>query len=179
MQYGGDWDGSNVHMDHIDFLRKTRRLPGKDQVRVRLALEKEITPAPEEVERVIFRSHFLRGLGLPASAFFRSFLDFYQLQPHHLTPNTVVLLSAFVTLCEGFLGILPTLELWGEFFQSKLGTPMQGVPAQSGAFIAMRRSAADNPFPVITLIQSVKRWQKSYFYVKNVAPQGDYVNLPA
>ena len=38
---------------------------------------------------------------------------------------------------------------------------------------------ADNPFPVITLIQSVKRWQKSYFYVKNVAPQGDYVNLPA
>ena len=25
----------------------------------------------------------------------------------------------------------------------------------------------------------MKRWQKSYFYVKNVAPQGDYVNLPA
>ena len=47
----------------------------------------------------------------------------------------MVLLSAFVTLCEGFLGILPTLELWGEFFQSKLGTRMQGVPAQSGAFI--------------------------------------------
>ena len=43
----------------------------------------------------------------------------------------------------------------------------------------MRRVAADNPFPIITLIQSVKRWQKSYFYVKNVTPQGDYVNLPA
>ena len=179
MQYGGDWDGSNVHMDHIEFLRKTRRLPGKDQVRVRLAPEKEITPAPEEGERVVFRSHFLRGIGLPASAFFRSFLDFYQLQPHHLTPNTVVLLSAFVTLCEGYLGVLPTLELWGEFFQSKLGTRMQGVPAQSGAFIAMRRPATRNPFPVITLIQSVKRWQKSYFYMKNVTPQGDYVNLPA
>ena len=79
MQYGGDWDGSLVHMDHIEFLRKTRRLPGKDQVRVRLAPEKEITPAPEEGEWVIFWSHFLRGLGLPASAFFRSFLEFYQL----------------------------------------------------------------------------------------------------
>ena len=56
---------------------------------------------------------------------------------------------------------------------------MQGVPAQSSAFIAVRRPAADNPFPVITLIQSVKRWQKSYFYVRNVAPQGDYVNLSA
>ena len=82
----------------------------------------------------------------------------------------MVLLSAFVTLCEGFLGVLPTLELCGEFFQSKLGTRMQGVPAQSGAFIAMRRPTADNPFPIITLIQSVKLWQKSYFYVKNVAP---------
>ena len=57
----------------------------------------------------------------------------------------MVLLSTFVTFCEGFLGVLPTLELWGEFFQSNLGTRMQGVPAQSGAFIVMRRPAADNP----------------------------------
>ena len=53
------------------------------------------------------------------------------------------------------------------------------MPAQCDAFIAVRRPAADNPFPAITLIQSVKLWQKSYFYVKNIAPQGDYVNLPA
>ena len=77
MLRGGDWDGSNVHADHIDFLRKTRRLPGEDQVRVRLAPKKEISLAPEEGERVIFRSHFLRGLGLPASASFHSFLEFY------------------------------------------------------------------------------------------------------
>ena len=55
MQYGGDWDGSNVHMDHIEFLRKTRRLPGADQVRAGLAPAKEITPEPEEGERVVFR----------------------------------------------------------------------------------------------------------------------------
>ena len=79
---------------------------------------------------MVFRSHFLRGFGLPVSAFFHTWLDFYQLQPHHLTPNAVVLLSAFVTLCEGYLGVLPTLELWGEFLQSKLGTRMRGVPAR-------------------------------------------------
>ena len=178
-QLGGDWDGSIVHNDHIDFLRDTRRLPSADKVEVRLAPEKEIRPAPREGERVVFRSHFLRGFGLPVSAFFRSWLEFYQLQPHHLTPNAVVLLSAFVTLCEGYLGVLPTLELWGEFFQSKLGTRSKGVPAHTGAFIASRRSGADNPFPVITLIQSVKKWQKSYFYVRNIAPRGDYINLPA
>ena len=43
----------------------------------------------------------------------------------------------------------------------------------------MRRAGENNPFPPIPLIQSVKLWQKSYFYVKNVAQQGDFVNLPA
>ena len=179
MALSSSWDGSNVHEDHVEFLRRTRRLPGENFVRVRQAPAREISPAPEEGERVIFRSHCLRGFGLPASGFLRAFLEFYHLQPHHLTPNAVMLLSAFVTLCEGFLGVLPTLELWGEFFQSKLGTVVAGVPAPCGAFIAMRRTGENNPFPPIPLIQSVKLWQKSYFYVKNVAQQGDYVNLPA
>ena len=116
-------------------------------MRVRLAPRGEISPALQEGERVIFRSHCLRGLGLLASSFFLSFLEFYGLQPHHLTPNTVVLLSAFVALCEGFLGVLPTLELWGEFFFSKLGTHAAGVLAQCSAFIAVRILGADNPFP--------------------------------
>ena len=85
-----------------------------------------------------------------------------------------MLLSAFVSLCEGFLGLLPTLELRGEFFQSKLGTIIAGVPTPCGASIAMRRARENNPFPPIPLIQSVKIWQKSYFYVKNVAEQGDH-----
>ena len=55
-----------------------------------------------------------------------------------------MLLSAFVTLCEGFLGVLPTLELLAEFFQSKLGTIVAGVLAPCGAYIAMRRSGENN-----------------------------------
>ena len=107
MALSRSWDGSNVHEDHVEFLRWTRRLPGENFVRVRQAPAREISPAPEEGEQVIFRSHCLCGFGL---------LEFYHLQPHHLTPNAVMLLLAFVTQCEGFLGVLPTLELWGEFF---------------------------------------------------------------
>ena len=43
----------------------------------------------------------------------------------------------------------------------------------------MRRSTADNPFPSISLIKSVRMWQRSYFYMKNLASDGDWVNLPA
>ena len=76
-------------------------------------------------ELVIFRTHFLRGFGLPASGF----LNFYHLQPDHLMPNTVVLLSSFVTFCKGYLGVLPTLELWGRFLCLTVGTAAKGEPA--------------------------------------------------
>ena len=74
MALSSSWDGSNVHEDHVEFLCRTRRLPDENFVRVRQAPEKEILPAPEEGERVIFRSHCLRGFGLPVSGFLRSFL---------------------------------------------------------------------------------------------------------
>ena len=73
----GVWDGSEVDDDLIEFLRKTHRLPGADLVHARAMPEREILPAPEEGEWVIFRSHLMRGLGLPASSFFRSFLEFH------------------------------------------------------------------------------------------------------
>ena len=76
------------------------------------------------------------------------------------------------------MGLSPLSSSGGEFFQSKLGSVVAGVPAPCGAFIAMRRTGENNPFLPIPLTQSVKLWQKSYFYVKNVAQQGDYVNLP-
>ena len=91
----------------------------------------------------------------------------------------MVLLSAFVTLCEGYLGVLPTLELWGEFFYTKLGVSAKDEAAQCGAFVAVRCPGAGYGFPAITLTQSLKLWQKSYFYVKNVNPALDFVNLPA
>ena len=152
----GDWDGSSVIEDHISFLRDTRRMPNAAFFKAWVPPEVEILPVPRGNERVVFRSHFLRGFGLPASGFFRSFLNFYHLQPHHLTPNAVTLLSAFVMACEGYLGILPTIELWGAFFYGKLGTSAKETAAECGGFIAMRRVAKRNAFPVIKLAQSVK-----------------------
>ena len=148
---GGDWDGSVVIDDHLAFLCATRRLPGANYVKVRVPPEAEISPVPQGGERVIFRSHFLRGFGLPASGFFHSFLNFYHLQPHHLTANTVTLLSGFVTMCEGYFGILPTIELCGAFFYTMLGTFAGEKAAQCGAFVAVHRPSAKNAFPAIKL----------------------------
>ena len=35
---------------------------------------------------------------------------------HHLTPNGIQHIAAFVALCEGFLGISPHFDLWRYLF---------------------------------------------------------------
>jgi hypothetical protein len=77
-------------------------------------------PAPEPTERVVFISHFERGFALPVSDFFWDFLDHYDLQPHHLTANAVMILSVFAAFCEGYTGIEPFIQGWAKYFCSVL-----------------------------------------------------------
>ena len=107
--------GSTVTTDDITYLRSSRRLPRETDISVRLP-HGEQRPRPEGQERVVFLTHFERGFGLPASTFFRGFLEFFGLQPHHLGAGAIVQLSGFVTLCEGYLGVEPTIDLWARFF---------------------------------------------------------------
>ena len=69
------WMGSTVTEDNIDYLRTTKRQPPETEVAVRLPRD-ERSPRPEGSERVVFFTHFKRGVGLPASDVFREFLDF-------------------------------------------------------------------------------------------------------
>ena len=64
------------------------------------------------VSLVLLATHVDRGFSLPPHPFFRGFLNFFGAQLHHFTPNTIVYLAAFVSLCENFLGCRPH---WGLF----------------------------------------------------------------
>lgn len=43
----------------------------------------------------------------------------------------------------------------------------------------MRRTGSGTRFPPICLLESTKLWQRLYFYVRNLHPTRDYINLPA
>jgi hypothetical protein len=146
--------------------------------------------APEPNERVVFISHFERGFALPVSDFFWDFLNHYDLQPHHLPANAVMILSAFAAFCEGYAGIEPFIQAWPKYFQlrkksaqepwskddppetakEKKDRPM----TQCGAATIMSRKGSD--FLKIELLESCKKWQKSFFYVKNTT-EVDLLNL--
>ncbi|KAE8809453.1 hypothetical protein D1007_13973 [Hordeum vulgare] len=140
----------------------------------------EGSPAPQAGEVVVFPEHFACGFGLPASDFFFGFLEHFDMQLHHLEANTVLQLAAYVTLCEGFLGIEPRLDLWRRLFFFKQQSVPDGTAGSKrmtdcGAALIHHRTASG--FPKLPLQDSVKKWQKGFFYVNNVDPKNDCINL--
>ncbi|KAK1628811.1 hypothetical protein QYE76_003126 [Lolium multiflorum] len=72
----------------------------------------ELNPAPEAGEWVVTKALIERGFSLPPSDFFSEILKTYELQPHHIAPNSILAISNHVALCEGHLRIAPDLPLF-------------------------------------------------------------------
>ena len=136
-------------------------------------------PEPHFSERVVFVTHFEHGLGLPVSTFFREFLDFHKLQPHHLAANFIMVMSGFVTLCEGYLGVRPSIGLWkrlshirghmartGNLLPNPEGEDKPQVHETAmtdcgGCILYSSKQGYESP----AIIQSCKDWQTTFFYV--------------
>ena len=67
----------------------------------------QIVPTPEPHERVVFLTHFVRGLGFPLHPFVHGLIFYYGLDFHDLAPNFIVNISSFIVVCEAFLCIPP------------------------------------------------------------------------
>ncbi|KAE8775138.1 hypothetical protein D1007_52394 [Hordeum vulgare] len=182
----GAWLGSEICEGHIEALNHHRLLPLASQVLVRIP-GAEAAPSPAVGEVVVFNEHFDRGFGLPASALFSDWLLFFGLQSHHRAPNAVLQPSAFVVLCEGFVGIEPRVDLWRNLFffkpQSiamekseveKLARPRLMTPCRA----ALVHHRSKSSFPQLPLQESIKQWHRGFFYVKNTNPAQDALNMP-
>ncbi|KAE8780597.1 hypothetical protein D1007_46231 [Hordeum vulgare] len=159
------WLGSEIDEEHIEALHHHRLLPPASQVLVRLP-DAETAPTPAVGEVVVFNEHFYQGFGLLASAFFSEWIRFFGLEPHHLAPNAILQLSAFVILCEGFVGIDPRVDLWRSLFffkQQSIAMEKSEVekltgprPMTScGAALVQHRSKSG--FPQMPLQESIKQ----------------------
>ena len=78
--------------------------------------EGEEYPYEGTLETVVFLDFVERGLALPVFEFFYAILQFWGIQLHHLTPQSILHLSIFTHFCEAFLGILPHFHLFLHFF---------------------------------------------------------------
>ncbi|KAK1621244.1 hypothetical protein QYE76_026761 [Lolium multiflorum] len=121
------------------------------------------TPKPEPDEHVFTMAWVECGLSLPPSEFFLSVLNTYGLQPHNICPNSYFLLSNFVTLCEGHLGIRPDVRLWQFFYRVKKETKDK-IMVNCGSMTFMLRP--QRMFPTLASHESLNTLAEDGF--KNV-----------
>jgi hypothetical protein len=90
-----------------------------------------------------------------------------------LNPNRIQHITAFVMLCEGYLGIKPHFELWKYFFACSLQKKREKNKAELSVLmgcvsIHLQGDRVARYIP-IALTKSNKGWHKLWFYLKNDA----------
>jgi hypothetical protein len=98
------WVPSDFQQKDLDKARADGLVSDDDQVTFPST---ERIPKLPSGFRVMFFAFLLCGLSLPAHEFLRGLLFVYGVQLHQLTPNLILHITCFITLCESFLGIEP------------------------------------------------------------------------
>ena len=83
----GRWMASSVTEEDISKLREARYLTA--EILHRLPAQGQVIPTPRSNERVVFISHFLRGLGFALHPFVLGVMFYNGLDFHDLAPVSV------------------------------------------------------------------------------------------
>ncbi|KAK1633107.1 hypothetical protein QYE76_007422 [Lolium multiflorum] len=108
-----EWERSKISNQDVNMLKRLGLMKKEDAIRFP---SEESYPTPPMEYRVSFVDHLIRGLSAPIHDFLRGLLFVYGIQLHQLTPNSILHVSIFITLCECFLGIPPNWALWKRIF---------------------------------------------------------------
>jgi hypothetical protein len=120
-------------------------------------------PKPRDGFRVMFFAFLLRRLSLPAHEFLHGLLFVYGVQLHQLTPNSLLHIACFITLCESFLGIDSHFFLWRSLFWLCPSVALSKKPKLGGACISVCSESQYLEFSMSALVQG---WRTKWFYIK-------------
>ncbi|KAK1697585.1 hypothetical protein QYE76_014282 [Lolium multiflorum] len=154
-----EWERSRISNQDVNLLKK---LGFMKQEKTLIFPGEESYPSPRIGYRVTFVDHLIRGLATPIHEFLRGLLFVYGLQLHHLTPNSILHISIFITLCECFLGTPPNWGLWKRIFLVHRNSSHTTAYNVGGVVICVRPDVEyfDVKFP-----DSVQGWRKRWLYI--------------
>ncbi|KAK1642264.1 hypothetical protein QYE76_060069 [Lolium multiflorum] len=121
----------------------------------------EPAPAPRDDEMVLTKALVERGFSFPPSDFFREILKTYGLQPHNISPNSVLAISNHVALCEGHL-------------REKIRQTSELATCGSVTFIIR----PGRVYPPTDRHESARYWSGGFFYLKDVSDPASDKKLP-
>src|SRR6185369_12756974 len=128
--------------------------------------EGEDYPMEGTLEIVVFCDFGERGLALPMSEFFYTLLQFWGIQLHHLTLQSILHLSIFTHFYEAFIGILPHFHLFQHFF-FLVPVPNATNPAVVGGCELVLRPETRGEYLTYDPTGKGAEWKKFWFHVRN------------
>ncbi|KAK1645716.1 hypothetical protein QYE76_063521 [Lolium multiflorum] len=154
-----EWERSKVTNQDVNLLKRLGLMKKEDAIRFP---SEESYPNPPMEYRVSFVDHLIRGLSTPIHDFLRGLLFVYGIQLHQLTPNSILHISIFITLCECFLGITPNWILWKRIFCLRRNGSHSTTYNIGGVVICVRTDVDyfDVEFP-----DSVQGWRRRWLYI--------------
>ncbi|KAK1606923.1 hypothetical protein QYE76_030596 [Lolium multiflorum] len=130
----------------------------------------------QDNEMVLTKALVERGFSFPPSDFFLEILKAYGLQPHNISPNSVLAISN-VTFCEGHLRVTPELSLFQYYFTRQEGeNPQSTELATCGSITFMIRPG--HVYPHTDRRESARYWSGGFFYLKDVSDPASTRKLP-
>ncbi|KAI4976420.1 hypothetical protein ZWY2020_050027 [Hordeum vulgare] len=161
-------------VEHRMIVHKSWRLPA----------ENEVEPAPREGERVLLLSHVYQGFSLPPHPFFKGIMNHFGAQLHHFPPNAIAHLSAFIVLCECFIGCPPHWGLFKHIFSARSQTIKRLSQSDDKTHLLQLcgglgfQKKSRSSYPALQLSESVRNWQSTWFYCQDIACPNAATGLP-
>jgi hypothetical protein len=165
-----NWVRSAITKKEVEKARADGLITAQDSIKFPST---ERIPKPPRGYRVMFLAFLLRGFSLPAHEFLRGLLFVYGVQLHQLTPNSLLHIACFMTLCESFLGIEPHFLLWRSIFRLRPNVALSKKPELGRAVVSMCPKAQYLEF---SMAASVQGWRTKWFYIKDrkSSPEDEY-----
>ncbi|SPT20832.1 unnamed protein product [Triticum aestivum] len=165
-----NWVKSTVTESTLSEFVKTGHLPEKKEIMSYRAPDPlEEKPHPKEGEVIIFTDHMSWGFAPPGSKFFRDVLQFFDLRPQDIRPNSVSNICNFQVFCEVYLGEEPNLLLFRElFYLNHQNERANGPSLELGGISIQRRR--DCLFSYAELPSHPKDWKQTWFYCQDASP---------
>jgi hypothetical protein len=127
--------------------------------------EAECYPDPRAGEIVVFEDFFKRGFGIPVHPFLQGLLLYYEIGICNLHPNSILLVSTFIHLCEAYVGIEPHFDLFRYLFYLRKKGAVGGSKITGGVYLNLR-DGMKNRYLTCTWNTSLTEWYRKWFYIK-------------
>ena len=112
-----------------------------------------------------------RGFGVPVSRFMRALCEYYGVELHNFSPNSISQAAVFVAVCEGYLKIEAHWDLWIHLFRGELFVEnARDQPkrfARAGGLTLLVRPYRKNFYISSKMTTNNAGWSRGWFYLQN------------